>query len=139
LVSAVDVLPTLCEFLGIPAPQQLSGTSLMPLIRGEALPKRPLFIQFDGNQALGNFQRCVIEDEFKLIVDLFKDEIYLELYDVIHDPQEKNNLAFEPQYESKVRGLLNTLDAHMRETNDRIELPGQVYEKFIADRTAYKN
>jgi arylsulfatase A-like enzyme len=139
LVSAVDVLPTLCEYLGIPAPQQLSGTSLMPLIRGKKLENRPIFIQFDGNQALGNFQRCVIEGEYKLIVDLFKDEIYLELYDVIHDPQETNNLAFEPQYESKVRGLLNTLDEHMRGTKDRIELPGQAYEKFIADRTAYKN
>ena len=60
--------------------------SLLPLIRGEAQPPRPIFIQFDGNGARGNFQRCVIQDDDKLIVDMFKDELYLELYDLGRDP-----------------------------------------------------
>ena len=36
LVSHIDVYPTLCELVGIGPPDFLQGTSLMPLVRGEA-------------------------------------------------------------------------------------------------------
>ena len=36
MVSHVDVYPTLCELLGIDAPDWLEGESVMPLVRGEA-------------------------------------------------------------------------------------------------------
>jgi N-sulfoglucosamine sulfohydrolase len=36
LVSHLDLFPTICELAGIEAPQRLQGTSLLPLMRGEA-------------------------------------------------------------------------------------------------------
>lgn len=40
LVSQVDLFPTLCEYLDIPAPDWLQGVSFMPVIRGEASETR---------------------------------------------------------------------------------------------------
>ncbi|GAA4844479.1 sulfatase-like hydrolase/transferase [Paenibacillus vulneris] len=141
LVSSVDVLPTLCDFLGIETPQGVSGLSLMPLIRGEQekLERERIFIQFDGNGARSNFQRCVMEGDYKLIVDMFKDESFMELYDVKNDPQEMNNLAFQSEeYGSRIESLLGSLRQHMRDTNDLLELPADLYDRFLADYSEFK-
>lgn len=122
-VSAIDVLPTLCDYLGLEPPADLPGTSLLPLVRGVGTPGKPLYIQFDGNGARGNFQRCILDGRHKLIVDLFKDETYLELYDVEADRQEQHNLAFDAEHADVVLRGLTLLNAHMKSTKDLIELP----------------
>lgn len=46
LVSLVDVLPTLIELAGLPARSDgppLDGRSVVPLLRGESLPPRPIY------------------------------------------------------------------------------------------------
>ena len=35
LVSHVDIYPTLCDMLGIPKPEWMTGTSMMPLLNNE--------------------------------------------------------------------------------------------------------
>ena len=130
LVSHVDILPTLCDLVGIEKPDNISGRSLAETIKTGALfDREQLFIQFDGNGALGNFQRCIIEGDFKLIVDVFKDEIFFELYNVINDPQELTNLAFETH--DAVRSLFAGLRAHMQRTNDHLTLAKADFEKFL--------
>ena len=44
-VSGIDFYPTLLELVGVPVPvaQAVDGVSLVPLLRGGALPSRPLF------------------------------------------------------------------------------------------------
>lgn len=139
-VSALDVLPTLCDYLGVEPPAGLPGTSLMPLVRGEGLSAKPVFIQFDGNGARGNFQRCVLDGRYKLIVDMFKDETYLELYDVSEDSQEQRNLAFDADCAEAVLERLMLLNTHMKSTNDLIELPEpeMLYRKFLDDYSPYR-
>ncbi len=36
MVSQIDLFPTLCDWLGIPAPAWLEGRSVLPLVRGDA-------------------------------------------------------------------------------------------------------
>lgn len=131
LVSAIDVLPTLCDYLDVEVGTRFSGKSLMPLIRGDQLDRNEIFIQFDGNGARGNFQRCIIQDNYKLIVDIFKDEYYIELYNVMEDPQEFNNLAFDPIYRDQIQNLLDKIKVHMKETGDLLVLPENIYEEFF--------
>lgn len=121
-VSAVDVLPTLCDYLGIQHGQAMSGLSLMPLIRGEKLEREAVFIQYDGNGSRGNLQRCVVSGRTKLIVDVFKDETFVELYHLDQDPQEMHNAAFDEGEEARVAELLRLLHAHMARTGDKLEL-----------------
>ncbi|UQZ81062.1 Choline-sulfatase [Paenibacillus konkukensis] len=119
-VSSIDILPTLCEFLGLDSPASLSGQSLMPLLRGEARNAEAVYIQYDGNGSLGYFQRCVVKGRYKLIVDIFKDETFLELYDVVDDPQEKTNLAALRTHDHELNQLLAMLEKHMERTGDHL-------------------
>jgi arylsulfatase A-like enzyme len=43
LVSLADVAPTVLELLGVPAPAQLGGRSMMPLVRGDDGSSRNVF------------------------------------------------------------------------------------------------
>ncbi len=132
LVSHVDVLPTLCDFLGMEPPANLSGVSLRSVVEdGTPLEREAVFIQADGNGARGNFQRCVVRGDHKLIVDLFKDEVFFELYNVVDDPEEQFNLAWEEG--DRVAVLLELLTAEMRAGHDLIEIPADAYARFRDD------
>ncbi|MCY9660143.1 sulfatase-like hydrolase/transferase [Paenibacillus chondroitinus] len=121
-VSSMDVLPTLCEFLGLDKPEVLSGKSLMPLIHGGKQDREAIYVQYDGNGSLGNFQRCIVKGKYKLIVDLFKDETFLELYDVVNDPQETTNLAVSGDHAHEMSELVAMLKEHMERTGDHLAL-----------------
>jgi arylsulfatase A-like enzyme len=130
IVSLIDVLPTLGDLLGMDMPPAIQGVSLLPCIReGNKLQREHVFLQFDGNGARGNFQRAIMKDRYKLIVDLFKDEIFFELYDVIADPQERENLAYEEP--AKVRSFFEILRFHMESTDDMIRFDSSDYERFL--------
>lgn len=130
-VSAVDVMPTLADYLQLEGGGAFSGQSLMPIINGNKCSERDIFVQFDGNGARGNFQRTMIRGTSKLMVDIFKDELFLELYDIEADTQEQQNLAIEPPHAETVKSMLASLDKHMKETGDMLALPADAYEQFI--------
>jgi choline-sulfatase len=132
-VSLTDVFPTLLEFTGLPTIVDLDGSSLLPMIQGKKAEDRPVFIQYDGNGSLGNFQRSVVQGNYKLIVDLFKDEVFLELYDVVNDRQETTNLAFQENHAATTCQLLETLRTYMQTKKDRLSLAPNAYERFIKD------
>ncbi len=129
-VSLIDVLPTLCAVLGLTPGHTMDGTSLMPLIRGSDACQRDVFIQYDGNGSRSNFQRCVVRGRTKLIVDLFKDEVFYELYDLARDPQETDNLIFSGARDALAQELHAALDKHMQATHDLLTLPRMDLPEF---------
>jgi choline-sulfatase len=131
LVSLVDVWPTLKDFLQIKTEQETDGVSLMPLMQGKSLNRSQVFIQYDGNAGYGNNQRCVINGNYKLIMDSFKDEVFLELYDVINDPGETKNLAVESKYAPLTKKMIRQIKSYMRDTKDILQFPDTLYETFI--------
>ena len=136
-VMHIDVLPTICDLVDIPQKGSFQGKSLKGLINGgEVDQDRAAFVQFDGNGARGNFQRCVVQSQKKLIVDIFKDETFFELYDLKSDSQEMNNLAFEEKEE--VEKLFALLREHMKETNDLLEIEEGRYGEFLQDYVRLK-
>lgn len=136
-VSLVDVLPTVLEYNGVSVPPGLDGKSLLPLLQLEHVPSSEthtsIFIQYDGNGSLGNYQRCVVKDGYKLIVDIFKDEIFIELYDVMNDPQEKANLVFKKERKARIADMLKELQDHMKRTGDHLTLPDNLYDQFLVN------
>ncbi len=133
-VSHLDVLPTLCHYLGIKTPSGLEGQSLHPILEGRQSLSKPVFIQYDGNSCLSGFQRCVIDGSRKLILDVFQKEMFFELYDVASDPQEMNNLLFEPGYEDVGARMFSILLEHMRSTGDALECGAEDYDVFLQKR-----
>ncbi|HEV3486246.1 MAG TPA: sulfatase/phosphatase domain-containing protein, partial [Vicinamibacterales bacterium] len=47
-VRHVDLLPTIAELAGLPAPDGIDGRSVMPLIQGGSLPDEPAYMEAVG-------------------------------------------------------------------------------------------
>jgi arylsulfatase A-like enzyme len=96
LVSNVDLAPTVCECLGLPAPSQFEGESLMPLIRGKRTEQYPeLYL----GEATYQCKRGVRTRDWKLIRALstsvrhnWHGDGRRELYHLPSDPWEQTNL-----------------------------------------------
>ena len=138
LISHLDVMPTIMDFFNIESKNDFEGVSLLPLItNGDKKGlNRDIFIQYDGNGARSNFQRCVIRNNYKLILDIFKDEMFVELYDLEKDRVESNNLAFYEEYDEVIINMYASLLKHMKDTSDLITLPEL---DLVSFRNAYSD
>ncbi len=96
--GAVDLLATLCELAGLPAPrgpQPRDGVSLLPVLRDPAARVRDHVLHvFPRGPVLG---RAVRTERHRLVewrrVEDPADRAEIELYDLMEDPEETVNLA----------------------------------------------
>ncbi len=110
LVSVIDLLPTILEYLGLPR-SETAGISLMPALEGRPVPERTLFSTLDvvtsvifipdgkdpsdprnvqaNDQSVRNL-KVIRDGKRKMILDM-KTARY-ELYDLATDPKEQRNL-----------------------------------------------
>jgi arylsulfatase A-like enzyme len=106
-----DMYPTVCELAGIAIPDTVQGRSLVPVIRGQADSVYP--------EVFGHFrdvQRMIRTDRWKLI---FYPKIgKYQLFDLINDPAEKENLADEPRHAQVLAELRAKLEAWQKEVGD---------------------
>jgi arylsulfatase len=88
-----DFMPTVCELTGTTYPREQNGTatlplegvSLVPAMRGEALPARRIFIEHEGH-------RSICDGDWKLVA--LKGQPW-ELYNLASDPTEMTDRASE--------------------------------------------
>ena len=83
MVETLDVFPTLCELAGLPKPDSLQGTSLLPLLEDPAAR---------GHVAIGYTSRArtIRTDSHRLIVHR---DGFAELYDHTSEAAETLNVA----------------------------------------------
>jgi len=143
-VSHLDVYPTLCELAGVDAPRWLQGVSLMPLVRGEVERLHDAIFAETTFHAAYEPQRAIRTERWKyirrcddyahpvlancddsesknvLVKAGWGEQVVSEeqLYDLVLDPGEGNNLAAEPARREVLEELRERLDAWMRETED---------------------
>lgn len=134
-VSSPDFFPTLLEAAGAkPQPgQTLDGTSLVPVLRGEAQPERALFWHYPhyGNQG-GAPAAAVRRGEWKLIEWL--EDGRTELYHLTKDPGETNDLAAkEPERVAKMRA---ELQAWQKQVGAKFPVPNAGYDPARPDGRA---
>ena len=114
VVEFVDVYPTLCELAGLPVPDHLQGTSLVPLLRNpNQTGKNVAFSQFPrrhaGREVMGYAMRT---DRFRYVEWLDRgncETVAIELYDHEHDPQENVNIGGDLAQQAKVAELSATM------------------------------
>ena len=117
LVELVDKVPTLLELAGLPVPERMHGRSLLPILRGEA----------DANHHRG-FVRCEYYDAIDMrdhtFATMYRDKRYKlvvyhgheegELYDLVDDPDEFNNLwNVSEKQDTKLDLLKKSFDTSM--------------------------
>jgi arylsulfatase A-like enzyme/Flp pilus assembly protein TadD len=85
-----DLVPTVCDLLGIPIPEGLQGLSLRPAMDGKSLPSRRIYFEsLSPYYALGWAPLTgYLENGQKFI-----ESPIPEVYDLSADPGEKTNLA----------------------------------------------
>jgi N-sulfoglucosamine sulfohydrolase len=143
-VSHLDVYPTLCELAGVEAPDWLQGSSLMPLVRGEterlheaifaettyhaayqphraARTERWKYIRRFDDYEHPVLANCDDSPSKDLLVEAgWGEQIVPEeqLYDLVLDPAEGDNLAADPAHADALEEMRGCLGAWMRETED---------------------
>ena len=89
-VSLIDIPPTVCSLLGIESPNVTQGKDLLPYFNGQSqpYPDRHIYCQSLGPTIyMANSLLGVVNDSYKYI-----QTTRPELYDIIQDPQELDNL-----------------------------------------------
>lgn len=107
-VSLIDLAPTILDMFGLPAPGIFMGQSLLPLVAGEDVRlKRPMAL--DSSRLM---RAMYFRDGFKVIRDRRRGTV--ELYDLVKDPGEKNNLrdAQDQVAQERVETLRRFFEIH---------------------------
>ena len=122
LVQNLDFAPTFLNLAGIDKPEEMSGTSLTPLFKGETPEewRKHIYYHYYDYPAIHQVRRHdgVRGDRYKLIhfygqgygKDKGNDVDYNELYDLQTDPSEMNNLYGKPEYQEITSQLQKELD-----------------------------
>jgi N-sulfoglucosamine sulfohydrolase len=145
LLSQVDVFPTLCEYLGISKPTWLTGTSFLSVVRGEKQEVNEAIFSEVTYHSAYEPKRCVRTNRFKYQRRYDGRSAYVisncdgglsksywlsegwqgkpllhveELYDLVFDPAERNNLADDPSCVDTLKAMRNRLDTWMHATDD---------------------
>lgn len=120
-VSLVDLMPTLLDVLRIPAPDHLSGRSLLSALNGQPIEDRDCYAEAESPFVLNGWSplRTVISGPWKYI-----QSTRPELYNLETDPGELTDLVAQERDESdQLRGRLETLQKSMKlATADKVKL-----------------
>lgn len=142
LASTIDLLPTIAGLLQVKPPEGITGKDLSPIvynpdlqdqIRTEVLFTFDDFrLEHDRPSAVyaANRIRCIRTKEWKYARYFDGDSSYkeeYEMYDLVNDQLETNNLAYDPGYAEQRREL-----AEMLYNLEQAELPRSA-EHFVSE------
>lgn len=106
----IDLAPTMLDFANIPIPEGLDGVSLVPLLKNPEIEWREhIFIEHykDGEADDPSNLSATIPDYWGIRTHEWKYVEYItgemELYDMVNDRYELQNLAYEPEYAELVQ------------------------------------
>ena len=104
MLSAVDMLPTLAAAAGVkqlPAGYQGDGENMLPALLGKPMDRsQPLFWKWNGDHSGNNWPAYAMRDN-RWVFLISEDRRRIELYDVIADRDQKNNLSAQESERTK--------------------------------------
>jgi len=113
--SGLDLIPTMCDFAGIPIPKELKGRSVRPLALGNAVSdwREDVAVEIHGARALRTTR--------------YKYAVYPSgtprelLVDLRSDPGEMRNLATSAEHRDLLEQMRGRLAAWYRQHNERLD------------------
>ncbi|MBN1935549.1 MAG: sulfatase-like hydrolase/transferase, partial [Anaerolineae bacterium] len=143
-VSNLDLLPTLCAYAGIDAPEGLWGRDLTPLLTKEG-PESPHSCVVSEWHTEWGFTispgRMVRTPGFKYVryIEGEAEGLHEELYDMIADPGETRTLHRAPDYAEILQEHRKLLKNHVEATNDDFfQLSWLADERWRGHRRGYQ-
>jgi N-sulfoglucosamine sulfohydrolase len=146
IMSNVDVLPTILDYLGEEIPSNMQGYSFMNLIEGKTIegPRKEAFSQYTPDMKRDNLSRSIITDRYHLIryfdqgrtvdypVDVhpqrFAEHLqrcktkgtrpFFQLFDIKKDPYELKDIGIKEENKERVVDLSKRLYTWMQKVND---------------------
>ena len=124
--SGIDVLPTICDFAGIPIPATSKGKSLASAFTQiSQVPNRDYIVVSDqlsqgapvNGQQLSPEGRMLRNKQFKYWIYNYGDKSEV-LYDIVNDPGEMVNLIDDPKYKSALKNCRAQLFSWATEYKD---------------------
>lgn len=101
LVTVLDIVPTLFDYLGVVDGGYRRGMSLLPPMFGESMPERSVILESNYSSPSG-LVRGVVRGDYKFIFDLKRSSYGL--FNVVEDPAESRNLVdLEPVLAAQMR------------------------------------
>jgi len=91
LVSGLDVMSTMCDYAGLPAPPNVRGRSLRPLLEGKRTEWRE-FVPIE----LRTIGRVIRTEHYKYV--MYQGDPVEQLFDMKADPWEMQNLFDDSKY-----------------------------------------
>jgi arylsulfatase A-like enzyme len=123
-----DIYPTLCEKAGLKTPETVEFSSLNRILDdADARHRDHLYFAFM------DWQRAVRNDQYKLIEYCVKGKRHTQLFDLIKDPQEIDNLAADTRYAgilAELRALLKKDRIRLNDGNTPFELTNKQGKAF---------
>ncbi len=101
-----DVMPTLAELAGLPAPKDIDGISMLPAILGQEQPESHDYLYWDYGHCRKVYQQAIRMDHWKGI--RLGQNAPIALYDLNTDPGETKDLA------AAHPDVVKQIDAHMK-------------------------
>ncbi|MEK0446492.1 MAG: Choline-sulfatase [Verrucomicrobiota bacterium] len=104
IVELLDLLPTFCDYAGLPAPSPLDGKSFVPLLKDPRTKgKAGAFCQFGNGRTVRSLQWRLIE----------RNDGSDELYDHRNDPDEFRNVSSRPENAEVLKQLHAMLESEL--------------------------
>jgi arylsulfatase A-like enzyme len=126
LVGLVDLLPTLLHLLDVPVPDAVQGISFAPLLRGRPYAGRAAIVAEVGYPGQGAGPVSMVRDAtFKYVEHANGGAGYRQLFDLVADPWERDNLVDDHRHVEHLRALEAALAAWRAETPAAPQRPRQ--------------
>lgn len=134
LVSNLDIGPTILDAAGCRYDQPVHGKSLLSSVtQDESQRRNNLVIETHGRKGSRYFGRAIIQENFKYVYN-HKDRD--ELYHLISDPYELDNLIHSPEHAERVETLRRELRQWQLDTGDDKQLDFELPSKVMEPETA---
>ena len=111
IVANIDIAPTILEAAGLAKPEQMHGDSFWKILQGKEIPWRDYLLYeylWEWNYPQTPTIHAVRGDQYKYIRyhGVWDTD---ELYDLVNDPEEKNNLIKVPEHQERIAEMKNRM------------------------------
>ncbi|VGO19988.1 sulfatase-like hydrolase/transferase [Pontiella sulfatireligans] len=131
-VTGCDLLPTFCQWAGIPIPGAIEGSSLVPLLAGKKLERTEKTLLFHyphyGQGPAQKPQSAIIEGDYKLL-KLWETDTY-QLFDLSKDIGEQNDLS--KSNPEKQKEMVAQMEQRLKETGAQVPTDNPNYDPDAA-------